>query len=465
MSITTNATLKAIALETGYDASWVKTASYTYYTSQLSSIAVVKTQSDNTIVACAGVVTACGLGGMMFIENQDRSCGIAVQSYYSSYGAVPIGTIVQVGGKVLTAATGERYISADVVSAVGSVNPVLTPLGTSTKSVGGGSMGLQQSMSGGSGLNNMGMLARTWGALTYNVSGCTLNDGGAAVAIGIPSMSGIALDPDWKYVQVTGNVRCAGSGGTLTGVIQPRGVSDVRGVPNKAWDVSFYPDFSADSVANPQTILPYGGAAYTTDSTMDGACRLRLTASTYNVVGNGVYANKVNTSLGLDTKFTFQISQLLLGGADGFGFVMSNDTADLDSNGVPHFDFNGSPINSVAVKFDTYQNAGEPSSNFVAIQEGGATYGITDGSADLTPLGINLKDGVAHMAEVIADPVNSLMSVKIDGIAVLTNIAVNYTQAACFDGNGQSWIGFAGRCGGCAEVHDIVNWRFRSALN
>jgi hypothetical protein len=109
----------------------------------------------------------------------------------------------------------EIYIAASQISPSGATD-VLAPLGFTNKSLGGGSFtdsngNGQVGVSGGTGLNNIGLLVRTTGiASNGDANGFTLSDGsGVTLQVSLAG-SGSAYDGD--YVTVTG-ISCIGSGG------------------------------------------------------------------------------------------------------------------------------------------------------------------------------------------------------------------------------------------------------------
>ena len=138
-----------------------------------------------------------------------------------------------VTGTMRTNSDGERYIEADYVAAngVGTVDPI----GMGTRAIGGtpwlsadtGIVG-QVGVTGGTGLNNVGLLIRTWGTVTAIGSGYLYLDGGSANTglrvVCDPTGYGLG---DW--LEVTGISSCfATAEGAIACRILTRKPGDIR---------------------------------------------------------------------------------------------------------------------------------------------------------------------------------------------------------------------------------------------
>ena len=229
-----------------------------------------------------------------------------------------------------------------------------------------------------------------------------------------------------------------------------------------------YPNFTAT------TGLSLKGTAATT-STNDGTV-LRLTKAECCSAGSAFAANAVPFQIAADTFSTFfQFRITNTGGispADGIAFVVrENGTAALGAtaNSVG-YDGIG---NSLAIKFDTYQNEHEINDNFVAIQTNGVlrdeftqtTFGVANCAKPLGVVGCMANgdlwsvwidyDGVnLHVA--VADATTTRPPDLIDAPLSLPTI-LHYTSAA--------FVGFTAGTGGGFENHDIVNWVYYTTYN
>jgi len=177
-----------------------------------------KLQQDNTAIGLASATVSAAFTNYFYVEADDRSQGMRVAK--TSHG-LTAGKKVDVAGVVKTdAATGERYLEASAIRKTGATGSIL-PLGVTCRSLGGGSFGAssagQAGMTGGVGLNNIGLLVRAWGRVSGPAGGpYTLDDGsGANVALQVVSGS---LTPG-SYIGVTGIVSCMKVGEALRPVL------------------------------------------------------------------------------------------------------------------------------------------------------------------------------------------------------------------------------------------------------
>lgn len=123
-----------------------------------------KSASDASPVAIQGVVTA-SFNGFFYVENPNRTSGICV--VWS--GAAPSPGMVDVYGELATNSAGERYIDASSFTIAGSGS--VKPLGLTNRRLGGGNWCYDSetgagAVTGGNGLNNIGLLVKTWGRVT-----------------------------------------------------------------------------------------------------------------------------------------------------------------------------------------------------------------------------------------------------------------------------------------------------------
>ena len=177
---------------------------------------------------------------------------------------------------------------------------------------------------------------------------------------------------------------------------------------------------------------------------------LRLTPPELYQGGSAWYHQKVFCRGGFTNRFQFRIttdSRLIP--ADGFSFVVQGTGTNLlaDENGP-----------GAVTKFDTYRNAEEPSSNFVALQDY-SEPGIPYATADLNELSISLKDGSAHTVQMSHDGLH--LDLWLDGHLIFAKAPMPLD--AVLDDEGYAYVGFGSRSGAGGEAHDILNWSFESA--
>lgn len=198
------------------------------------TISEAKASPDGTLVGVAEGIASASWDGVFYVQTQSRSAGIRVQQtgyYYDGQRATVVGTVG-------TTADGERFIQAAHVTSTASASA--KPLAMPNRSIGGGSaidhvIGLgQQGVKDGLGLNNIGLLVKTWGKVV-EIEPVTapatpkwfkVDDGsGTAVKCVVPSY--IVVDPKWGYVSVTGVSSCEKIGGELHPLVRVRYFSDI----------------------------------------------------------------------------------------------------------------------------------------------------------------------------------------------------------------------------------------------
>jgi hypothetical protein len=76
---------------------------------------------------------------------------------------------------------------------------------------------------------------------------------------------------------------------------------------------------------------------------------------------------------------------------------------------------------------------------------------------DLTPLGINLKDGAVHTVRAVFN--GTVFNVWLDSHQVLANVAVPGLTMAT-DSEGYGWVGLGAGCGANYAAQDVLSWTF-----
>lgn len=211
--------------------------------------AEIKASGDGAGVTVSGIVTAgFPVGGpqnRIYIQDPEKGSGIAV----ATATPVSVGDVVTVNGSMSTQ-DGERVVGASSLISHTTGQPALKPLAMSNRSVGGGSVGLQAAVmndaaSGGraAGLNNTGVLIKTWGQVTYVDpagqffyinDGSDIYDGFGPTGIRVAS-AGLPQPEMGMYVQITGISGVFMTGGELARLLRPRSVSDL----SYAEDINF----------------------------------------------------------------------------------------------------------------------------------------------------------------------------------------------------------------------------------
>jgi hypothetical protein len=190
-----------------------------------------KTRADDVDVEVVHAVVIGGtdvFDGCAYIEDWDRTAGIKVTS------PVPLPTDREVRGTgQMTTVSGERVLNLATAD-VGDPRPLPEPFGMINKSLGGGDWKYdsatgagQMGLSGGVGLNNVGLLVRIWGAFTYiDAHTFEITDGsGPAIKCVVPD--GFTIDSNHTYVTVLGISSTEMSGGELRPVLLLRYAEDI----------------------------------------------------------------------------------------------------------------------------------------------------------------------------------------------------------------------------------------------
>ena len=192
--------------------------------------AQAKLETDGTYVQLGDCVVTATFPDYFYVESRDRVAGIRVN--YA--GPIPLDmTDAIVAGEIVTGPNGERQI--DAVFADFMAPDMIFPLGMNNRSVGGGDYefapGLfssgQQGVMGAYGVNNIGLLIRTWGQYQYiDEATFTLCDGSGdpikcIMPDGGPVMMGL------PYAAVTGICSCEKVGDELLPVILVSRIDDI----------------------------------------------------------------------------------------------------------------------------------------------------------------------------------------------------------------------------------------------
>ena len=166
------------------------------------------------------------------------------------------------------------------------------------------------------------------------------------------------------------------------------------------------------------------------------------------------------------TSFGFQITANNREMADGITFTLQN--AGPNALGGPGGGMGYGPApggatapsigRSVAVKFDTYMNGGDPSSGCTGIVVNGAA---PVGGTDLAKSGIDLRSG--HPFRVDINYALSTLTVKLTDLTTsavdLQNYTVNIPDVV---GGTTAYVGFTAATGGWVSRHAITSWGYQS---
>ncbi len=180
---------------------------------------------------------------------------------------------------------------------------------------------------------------------------------------------------------------------------------------------------------------------------------LQLTNGGFQETGSAFYATPVNIQ-SFATDFHFKLTDAA---ADGFTFTIQNVGPNALGSDGGSLGYAGIG-NSVAVKFDLFQNAGDPSNDSTGIfVDGAGPIGPT--SIDLTGTGINLHSGDKMDANLTYD--GATLTLTITDLVTQTTWSHPFTiNIPGTVGGNTAYVGFTGATGGLTSKQQIRNWTF-----
>ncbi len=203
---------------------------------------------------------------------------------------------------------------------------------------------------------------------------------------------------------------------------------------------------------NPAGFASGAGLSTNGSASLSGTS-LQLTNGGLNQAGSAFFAMPVNVQ-SFNTDFKFKLTNAI---ADGFTFTIQNvgPTALGAAGGSLGYAGIGS---SVAVKFDIFQNAGDPSNDCTGIFVDGAIP-IGPTSIDLTGSGINLHS---------SDEIDANLTYNGDDLTLtLTDLVTLATWSHPFAinipaivGGNTAYVGFTAGTGGASATQQILSWTF-----
>ena len=189
--------------------------------------------------------------------------------------------------------------------------------------------------------------------------------------------------------------------------------------------------------------------------------RLQLTNGGDDEAGSAFYTNLVDIG-NFTTDFTFQLSDP---DADGFTFTIQNSSAGPKALGPDGGGLGYGPdtpgeapgiLQSVAIKFDLYNNAGEGVDSTGIYTDG---VSPTTPAVDLTPSGIDLHSGDTMAVHLVYDGTNLTMTIT-DNVADKTFTQIWPVNIPQIVGGPQAYVGFTGGTGGETSSQKIESWTY-----
>jgi hypothetical protein len=209
---------------------------------------------------------------------------------------------------------------------------------------------------------------------------------------------------------------------------------------------------------------------------------VRLTESRKRLQGAIWYNQYVDINNGFETVFRFRVPEGDQGtcdpdgslpGADGFAFVIQNESRQLNARGETDWGLGYKGIeNSVAVEFDLYKNddpVNDPNGNHVAVQtnrqDGNVPYHTFTHCLSMKDDIMEIKpDGTEYYAKIDYNREPNTLRIfisKDDNFDHLAMAVPNFRLEDYIDlNNGKAIIGFTASTGDAWEAHDILEWSY-----
>ena len=198
----------------------------------LGTIAEAKNHPDGEAVMLSGKIVSANFGDHFYICEADRSSGIRVNETSPNEG-----DSADVSG-VLQTISGERVItSPSVNSSAGGTVP--DPISMTNRALGGASLNpYTPGVTGGSGVNNIGLLVTIVGRVTHSEvgfcyidDGSALQDGSGYIGVKVDTSTLSASPAEDAYVTITGISATELSGPNTIRLLKPRRDADVVTYP------------------------------------------------------------------------------------------------------------------------------------------------------------------------------------------------------------------------------------------
>ncbi len=215
------------------------------------------------------------------------------------------------------------------------------------------------------------------------------------------------------------------------------------------------------------TTINYASFASSSGLTLNGAVitsanRLRLTDGGATETRSAFYTTPVNVQSFTNT-FSFQLTNP---NADGFTFTIQNSgpTAVGPAGGGLGYGAAapGNPLGipvSVAVKFDLYNNDGEGSDSTGMYTDGASP---TIPAVDMTSSGVNLHSGDIMNVQMTYNGTTLAWTITdaTTGASFTDSVAVNIPSTV---GGSTAYVGFTAGTGGQSSTQEILSWTFTSS--
>ncbi|MBV8438072.1 MAG: chitobiase/beta-hexosaminidase C-terminal domain-containing protein [Silvibacterium sp.] len=424
ITVSSTEQLQAIAVESGYTTSAVASTTYT-----ISS-------TSSTLPTPAFSVAGGTYSSAQTVAISDATSGTTI--YYTTNGTTPTTSSTRYSGAITVAAS--ETVEAIAVKSGSNNSPVAIAAYTISS-----------------------LSSSTLPAPTFSVAGGTYSTGPTVAISDATAGTTIYYTTDGSTPTTLANVYFAPVTMTSSGTLQAMAAKS--GYPNSAVANATYTIGTSGTTPPPTTPPPSstplinfpsgfsgsnGQLALNGSATLSGSA-VQLTSQTDVQTGTVWYTTPVDVQ-SFTTAFTFQLTNA---SADGMTFaIQNNDTSALGRFG-PYLGY-GSIPNSVAVKFDLYDNAGEGIDS-TGLYTGGATPTVP--AVDMTSSGVNLHSGDTMLAQLVYDGTTLTMTLTdtVTNASFTQSWTVNIPAAV---GGNTAYVGFTGATGGETAIQDILSWTY-----
>jgi len=418
VSVGSTSTLKAIATAAGFSTSAVASAAYTIN---------IPTAATPSFSPAAGTYTT-----TQSVTISDATAGASI--YYTTDGSTPT-----------TAST--RYTAAISVATSQTIKAMAAASGFNNSAVASAAYVIQ---TGTAATPTFSPAAGTYAS----AQSVTISDATANATIYYTTDGSTPTKSSTKYsapiaVSVTTTIKAVATAPSFNNSAVASATYTI-GTPSA---ISFGSGFSSPS-----------GFQFNGGAVLSGT-RLRVTDGGGYQARSVFWSTPVNVQ-SFTTDFTFQQSPGSNPTGDGMAFVLQNvSPAALGPLGGglgygPGLagQTGGGIGNSIAIKFDLYDNSGE-GVNSTGLYSNGASP--TTPAVDLTASGVNLHVGNIMRAHVTYDGTTLVLTISdtVTGISFTNSWAINLPTTI---NSSTAYAGFTGGAGGVTAVQDIITWTYSS---
>ena len=192
--------------------------------------------------------------------------------------------------------------------------------------------------------------------------------------------------------------------------------------------------------------------------------KIDLNGTNGNTTGAVWTKKKYLVSEGFRVTYKFQIGALTGSGSDGIWFHIQNSSGDaISTGGYSNSPQGGTSFNGdrFTVGIDSYNNPSWDPNNW-HVEWSYKGFGTEEYNLKSTPLP-DSKNSNVHTLTIEYDAANKRIFVLYDDVLVLED-SFDLKNKISLD-SGKAYIGCVGICGGPAESHEILSWKFEQKVD